>query len=227
MPLQEWEGHVVEIGDGDFTVSLVDITRGDKHVSKDAVIPLKELSQEDAANLSPGTIFRWIVGHEYSRNGKKKTVSHIVFRDLPRITDEDMDEARERAREYSDARVRPAYPASLLELLSVPTLEPIQEWVGHVVDVGDEYFTARLLDVTSESDYPEEEAEIQRQELSPDDNHRLALGSTFRWIIGYEHYRSGQKKRISQITLHDFQSSRDVDRTRGRRWAAKIRKALT
>ncbi len=136
-----------------------------------------------------------------------------------------------------NARVRPAYPAiriehpsiwpSLLELMSVPTLEPIQEWEGHVVDVGDEYFTARLLDVTSGSDYPEEEAEILRQELSPEDNHRLSVGSTFRWIIGYEQYRSGQKKRISQITLHDFQSSRDVDWTRGRRWTDKIRKALT
>lgn len=102
IPLQEWEGHVVEIGDDDFTVSLVDITRGDKHESEDAVIPLKELSKEDAANLSPGKIFRWVVGPEYSTNGDKTTVSHIVFRDLPRITDEDMNEAREWAREYGD-----------------------------------------------------------------------------------------------------------------------------
>lgn len=102
MPLQEWEGYVVEIGDADFTVALVDITRGDKHVSETAVIPLKELSQKDAADLSLGQIFRWVIGYEYSKSGEKTTVSHIVFRDLPRLTDEDMEEARKWAREYSD-----------------------------------------------------------------------------------------------------------------------------
>lgn len=102
VPLQEWEGYVAEIGDADFTVALVDITRGDKHVSETAVIPLKELSQKDAADLSLGQIFRWVIGYEYSMSGEKTTVSHIVFRDLPRLTDEDMEEARKWAREYSD-----------------------------------------------------------------------------------------------------------------------------
>lgn len=102
VPLQEWEGYVAEIGDLDFTVALVDITRGDKHVSETAVIPLKELSQKDAADLSLGQIFRWVIGYEYSMSGEKTTVSHIVFRDLPRLTDEDMEEARKWAREYSD-----------------------------------------------------------------------------------------------------------------------------
>lgn len=161
----------------------------------------------------------------------------LVSDRLDEVTGKAMETAMKVVELAGNARVRTAYSTfgierpsiwrSLLEVMSIPTLEPIQEWEGHVVDVGDEYFTARLLDVTGGSDYPEEEAEILRRELSSVDNHRLCVGSTFRWIVGYEHYRGEQKRRISQITLHDFRSSRDVDWNQGRRWADKIRKALT
>lgn len=118
-------------------------------------------------------------------------------------------------------------PVKVMDEVTEKAMEVVQEWEGHVVDVGGKYFTARLLDVTGGSDYPEEEAEILRQVLSSEDNHRLYLGSTFRWIIGYEHYRNGQKRRVSQITLRDFRYPCDVNRNQGRRWADKIRKALT
>lgn len=160
--------------------------------------------------------------------------SEVSF--VPGWLDEVTGKVREIVELAVNARVRTTHPAfdivrppilyTVLGTMSVPELEPIQEWEGHVVDIGDEYFTARLLDVTSGSDYPEEEVEILRRELSFDDNHRLSLGSTFRWVIGYEH-RNGQKVRISQIALHDSRSARDVDWNQGRRWTDKIRKAIT
>lgn len=174
-----------------------------------------------------------------AQGGMARSEVSLVSVRLDEVTGKDM----EVVKLAGNVRIRTACPAfsierpsirrsllywrSLLELTSVPTLEPIQEWEGHVVDVGDEHFTARLLDVTGGSDYPEEEAEILRQELSSEDNHRLCVGSTFRWIVGYEHYRDGRKRRISQIMLHDLRFSRDVDWNQGRRWADKIRKALT
>ena len=54
-PLQEWEGYVVEIGDGDFTGRLTDLTAGHSWDSEEAVVPLEELSDYDRARLRQGS----------------------------------------------------------------------------------------------------------------------------------------------------------------------------
>ena len=84
--LQEWEGYVLEIGETDFVARLVDLTAGSEQEEEEAVIPLVELSDEDSANMRPGSIFRWVIGYERTVAGTKKRVSQIVFRDLPAIT---------------------------------------------------------------------------------------------------------------------------------------------
>ena len=89
--LQEWEGHVTEVGEDDFTVRLLDLTAGSSHEEEEAVIPLSE-------RLRLGSIFRWVIGYERSASGTKQRVSRIVFRELPVVTKQDIAEAEERAR---------------------------------------------------------------------------------------------------------------------------------
>ncbi len=97
--LQEWEGHVVEIGDGEFTARLTDVTAGASYEEEEAVIPLAEIADGDAARMREGSIFRWVIGYERSAAGTKKRVSQIVFRDLPAITEADLRDGEAWARE--------------------------------------------------------------------------------------------------------------------------------
>ncbi len=96
--LQEWEGYVIEIGEDDFTVRLLDLTAGSSHEEEEAVIPLSEISEDDLKRLCLGSIFRWVIGYERSASGTKQRVSRIVFRELPVVTKQDIAEGEEWAR---------------------------------------------------------------------------------------------------------------------------------
>ena len=98
--LQEWEGYVVELGSSEFVARLVDLTAGSSHEEEEeAIIPLEEVSESDAAKMAVGSIFRWVIGYERSLAGTKRRVSEIWFRDMPRITERDLQEGKEWARE--------------------------------------------------------------------------------------------------------------------------------
>ncbi|MCY4503824.1 MAG: cell division protein FtsZ [Alphaproteobacteria bacterium] len=97
-PLQEWEGYVVEVGDGEFTGRLTDLTAGHSYETEEAVVPFEELSDYDRAKLRKGDIFRWVIGYERSPSGTKKRVSQIVFRDIPAMTKSDFRTGSEWAR---------------------------------------------------------------------------------------------------------------------------------
>ncbi len=92
--LQEWEGYVTEIKETEFTARLTDLTSGANYASEEANIPLDEISEDDAAKMQVGSIFRWVIGYE-RRGGSKKRVSQIVLRDLPMITKSDLRDGRE------------------------------------------------------------------------------------------------------------------------------------
>ena len=96
--LQEWEGYVIEIGEDDLTVRLLDLTAGSSHEEEEAVIPLSEISEDDLKRLRLGSIFRWVIGYERSASGTKRRVSQLVFRDLPVMTKQDIAEGEEWAR---------------------------------------------------------------------------------------------------------------------------------
>ncbi len=99
--LQEWEGYVIEIGEDDFTVRLLDLTAGALHEEEEAVIPLSEISEDDLKRLRLGSVFRWVIGYERSASGTKRRVSQIVFRDLPAMTKQDISEGEEWAKKVS------------------------------------------------------------------------------------------------------------------------------
>ena len=103
-PLQEWEGYIVNKGENDFVARLRDLTAEfsaseyDQLPEEEATIPLSEISDEDLKRLTPGSIFRWLIGYERAATGTKRRISHIVFRDLPSITAQDKSEGLEWAR---------------------------------------------------------------------------------------------------------------------------------
>lgn len=101
--LQEWEGHVVSIEHDAFVAHLIDLTAEKLHESEEATVPIDELSDRDAANLTVGGIFRWVIGYERSPEGTRKRVSQIVFRDLPRMTEGDFQSGREWANRIAPA----------------------------------------------------------------------------------------------------------------------------
>ncbi len=101
--LQEWEGYVVDIREDEFVVRLVDLTAGRTYESEEAVIPLTEISENDASRMVIGSIFRWVIGYERSVEGTRKRVSHIVFRDLPKMTEDDFQRGREWAQSVMSA----------------------------------------------------------------------------------------------------------------------------
>jgi hypothetical protein len=112
-PVQEWEGYVRAIGPESISADLVDMTANERKITEVAEIPLDELSDNDRAKLRLGGIFRWSIGYQRTPRGTKMRVSNIVFRDLPRWTDKDLREAKEKAsklREYFKPG-RPEFPS--------------------------------------------------------------------------------------------------------------------
>ena len=97
--LQEWEGYVVEVRAKDLVARLTDLTAGAPYEQEEAIIPLAELSEHDAARMAAGSVFRWVIGYERSPAGTKKRVSQIVLRDLPAMTEADLRDGEEWARE--------------------------------------------------------------------------------------------------------------------------------
>lgn len=92
--LQEWEGYVVEIGENEFVARLIDLTADSAVEEEEAIIPLAEISDRDAGSIQLGSIFRWVIGYERSPSGTKKRVSYIVFRDLPVVTKDDVQDGQ-------------------------------------------------------------------------------------------------------------------------------------
>ena len=97
--VQEWEGYVVAVDDKVFVAHLIDLTAGATRAEEEAVIPFVEVSDEDAARMRIGSIFRWVVGYARSPSGTKKRVSQIVFRDAPKMTKADFEKGKAWARE--------------------------------------------------------------------------------------------------------------------------------
>lgn len=100
-----------------------------------------------------------------------------------------------------------------------PTLHPLQEWEGCVTEIRGDEFVADLLDLTAGDAVEAEEAVISKEELSQEDQTRLAVGSLFWWVVGYEASVGGARKRVSLIVFPDLPPMTEADLDRGRDWA--------
>lgn len=122
--------------------------------------------------------------------------------------------------------------ASVLDLPPRPrrvpsaTFHALQEWEGYVLEVGEEAFEARLIDMTVGGTYEGEEATIPLLEISDHDAKRLRVGAIFRWVIGYERTTGGNRRRVSQIVFRDLPAITKSDLRAGQEWAANMFKSL-
>lgn len=73
----------------------------------------------------------------------------------------------------------------------------LDQWLGVVEEIGDDFFVARLRNV--DTSVPDEEAEFDIEEISPVDRHLLQPGSEFYWSVGYRDSLGGQRVRSSLI----------------------------
>lgn len=71
----------------------------------------------------------------------------------------------------------------------------LQAWEGVVTAVGGESFSAKLMDLSG--DEPDEEAEIDFEEVSADERALIAVGSVFLLHVGYATGEGGQRSRTS------------------------------
>ena len=106
------------------------------------------------------------------------------------------------------------------------TLHALQEWEGYVVEIGADDFVARLVDLTVGLSHESEEAIIPLVEISERDAYNMAVGSIFRWVIGYERTPEGTRKRVSQIVFRDLPRMTESDLRAGREWARRAAPAL-
>jgi hypothetical protein len=87
-------------------------------------------------------------------------------------------------RSVAEAALRPT-PSSIPDLIPAETrFVREQEWVGRVDAVGEEYFSATLIDMMGWSD-SDEGAHISWQLVSDHDVELVQPGALFYWVIGY------------------------------------------
>jgi hypothetical protein len=85
-------------------------------------------------------------------------------------------------------------PIRLRKLPPRSVFSPIEEWEGTVLGVGNDSFTARLVN-KSDSRVPEEEGQFTMAQLSSiEDRDLVSPGSIFYFSVGYEESPSRQRR---------------------------------
>jgi hypothetical protein len=108
----------------------------------------------------------------------------------------------------------------------ITTFTPLQEWEGYVLEIGKETFTARLIDLTTDSKQEEEEADFHILDLSDTDKQLLQVGAIFRWAIGYRRTNSGSKERVSSIVFRRLPAWTDREIKENQKKAKKLSATL-
>ena len=106
------------------------------------------------------------------------------------------------------------------------TFHALQEWEGYVLNIGEEDFEARLIDLTAGAMHEGEEATVPLQEISDHDAKKLCVGAIFRWVIGYEHTAGRNRRRVSQIVFRDLPGVTKSDLRDGEAWARSMFQSL-
>jgi len=106
----------------------------------------------------------------------------------------------------TDSEFKVSDPAPIKSVVALPApprssperFDLLQQFVGTVLDVGEETFSARLQDRTDQS-RGSEIAEFDLEEVSDFDRDLVQGGAVFYWSIGYRISPSGQRTRVSRI----------------------------
>lgn len=79
-----------------------------------------------------------------------------------------------------------------------------QNWIGHVIELFDDSFTAKLIDKYDPTTY--EIAQFETAEVSDDDIELLKLGAVFYWFVGF----ANQDGRVFKQSLVKFKRALDL-----------------
>ena len=93
----------------------------------------------------------------------------------------------------------PVFPVNVRSIQNA--LVPLQEWEGYVTAIGEDGFTAELVDLTNGEKNPSIETDFSLEDVSEPDRELLREGAVFRWTIGYQTTSAGSKSRVSQIVF--------------------------
>jgi hypothetical protein len=100
VPLQKWEGTVLQVLEDSFFARLVDITSGG--ADEEAEFPMEEVSDADWPLITPGAVFYWNIGYIDNISGQRTRASVIRFRRLPVWRQEELGRAKRKAQHISD-----------------------------------------------------------------------------------------------------------------------------
>jgi hypothetical protein len=111
-------------------------------------------------------------------------------------------------------------PRAVVKMPELPRFVAVQEWEGFVVDISHETaeFTARLANLTDDSDYLEEEVTLALDEIDEDDRELVKVGAVFRWIVGYQQAKFARRESVSSIVFRRLPAwtAEDISRARAR-----------
>ena len=100
----------------------------------------------------------------------------------------------------------------------------LQKWEGVVLEVKEDSFLARLIDLTEEG--PDEEAEFPLEEVPGGDKQLIKPGAIFYWNIGYHDTSSGQRIRSSMIRFRRLPVWQKTEIDDTKRKAKQLRNAI-
>lgn len=100
VPLQKWEGTVLQVLKESFFARLVDLTSGG--IDEEAELPLEEVSDADRSLVEPGAVFYWNIGYVDSLSGQRTRASVIRFRRLPVWRVEELERAKQKMQYLSN-----------------------------------------------------------------------------------------------------------------------------
>jgi hypothetical protein len=107
----------------------------------------------------------------------------------------------------------------------IPREVMLQEWEGQVQEVGPQYFSARLVDLTNGDVDETEEAELPVSDISDSERDLLVPGATFRWIIGYR-YIDGAKERFTRVAIRRLPMWTDAEMKSADQEASEVHNAF-
>jgi len=102
-------------------------------------------------------------------------------------------------------------------IYSPRTFSSLQKWEGYVIETNDDYFLARITDLSE--DHEDEEIEVMYTEISDDDKELVRPGAIFYWHIGYETEKGTVKRssiirfrRLPKWTESDTEKAKDFEK---------------
>ena len=85
-----------------------------------------------------------------------------------------------------------------------PFIISLREWEGYVVEISNDTFIAKLINIKNKSKLAKESGKFKLSLLSSDDQSELQLGSKIRWTIDMEILPSGSRQNVSKVVLMDM-----------------------